>query len=517
MTTKVLLATGDQRTLERFTQVLAEAENVTLVGAVREADAIQDALARTPDVDVVVVDADIDGGRGATVVRAVGAANPLLGLVMLVDQAGPEQFAAAMDAGARSVISRTASLAEVAARLEAVASWVGSARAAVAADQQVGRGGKVIAFAGSKGGVGTSALALLTAQAIVGARTVGVVDLDLQSGDLAAYLGVHARRSVVDLVDIAGEMSGRVLRETTYDVPGGLRLLAAPNDGEREEEMTARAARAVVNALRFQYDVAVVDVGSHLSESTAAVLEDADVVVLVATPDLPSLRSARRVLAMWERLVVRQRTDVHVVLNRQSKRNEVTHQLAGRIIEAGIAATVPDGGSAFESAMNTASVVSASGPAHTAAAALGERLTAGLTQEQSVEQEVSEAMAEAATSRRRRARGDSGQAALEMPVAFGLALLVVLACVQGLVWGSSHLLARSAAYEGARTVGLLPWSVSTVDQARDDALDQLAGPWRSGARVDVRPDRVEVRVPSPAVLPGLGGDATVSVPVVTDR
>lgn len=513
MSAKVLLASADEPTLERMSQVLAEADNVTLVRVVRDAAGVREAVSRTPDVDVLVIDVDLEDGHGLAVARAIGAANPLLGIVMLVDVAGPEQFAAAMDSGARSVVSRSGNLAEIVGRLDAVAQWAASARAAVTADASGGRGGKVVAVAGAKGGVGTSAVALLMAQSLVGARTVGVADFDLQSGDLAAYLGVHTRRSVVDLVDIAGEMTGRILREISYDVPGGLRLLSAPNDGERGEEMTAAAARAVVGGLRFQYDVSVIDVGSHLSEVTAAVLEEADAVVLVVTPDLPALRAARRTLAMWERLAVRPRSGVRVVVNRQHKRNEVTTGLAAKIIEVQVETTVPDGGTAFESAMNTASVVSASGPAHAALASLAERLVdAAPTQAEEALDELA-----AVGGPRRRARRDAGQAAIDLPVAVGIAMLIFLACVQGLAWGATHLLARQAAYEGARTVGLQAWGPGTVDDAREDAIDELAGFWRGRASVDVSPTEVTVSLRSPVIVPNLDLDATVTAPVQDER
>ncbi|MBD7918389.1 AAA family ATPase [Cellulomonas sp. Sa3CUA2] len=517
MSTKVLLASGDERTLERYTQILAEAEGITLAQVVRDASAIPDALLRFPDVDVLVIDDQLDGGRGLVVARSIGAANPLLGLVMLVDQTGPDQLAAAMDSGARSVISRASSLAEVVARLEAVAQWVGAARSAVTSDATGGRGGTVIAVAGAKGGVGTSALTLLLAQSYAGPRTVGVVDFDLQSGDLAAYLGVHTRRSVVDLVDIAGEMTGRILRETSYDVPGGVRLLSAPNDGEREEEMTARAARSIVNALRFQFDVSVIDVGSHLTEATAAVLEEADTTLLVVTPDLPALRSARRTLAMWERLVVRQRSAVQVVLNRQNRRNEVTEQLAAKIVETPIHAVVPDGGTAFESAMNTATVTQATGPAHVAAGRLGARLLERAGDGGTVEEAVDEALAEARSGGRRARRGDAGQAAVDLPIAFGVALLLLLACFQGLAWGAGHLVARNAAHEAARTAGLLPWGPAAQDQARRDGIDRLDPMWRDGAVVAVGEHDVRVSVGTPSLVPGLDMSAAVSVPVQRER
>lgn len=511
MVIKVVLATPDDASLERLSQILAEADGISLAQVVRDAPGVLEVVERTPDVDVLVVDERLDSGRGLAIARSVAAAMPLLGIVMLVDHAGPEQFAAAMESGARSVVHRASSLAEVASRLESVAQWVTAARAAVTADGATGAAGRVIAVAGAKGGVGVSALSVILAQTQLGVRSVGLVDLDLQSGDLAAYLGVHTRRSVVDLVDIAGEMSGRILRETSYEVPGGPRLLSAPNDGEREEEMTPRAARAVVQALRFQYDVSVVDVGSHLTESTATVIEEADSVVLVVTPDLPSLRAARRTLALWERLLVRSRSSVTVLLNRQNRRDEVTPHLAARIVEAPVDATIPDGGAAFESAMNTASVATAATPAHEAVARFGERLLAAPPASRADELDGIEPIVATRSGRRRAAlRADAGQSAVELPVAIAIAIVVFLLCAQGISWGASYLLARDAAGQGARTVSVMPYGPSAVAAATDDARGELSGPWRRNAAVDVSPQQVTVRIVAPTVVPGVRLTASAS-------
>lgn len=516
MAIKVILASAAEETLDRMTQIVAEADGIDLVHLVRAASGIQDAIDRNPEAEVVVVDRALDGGRGLAVARGLGATNPLLGIVMLVEHSGPEQFAEAMESGARAVVTTSSSLAEVVARLETVAQWVAAARAAVSSDLMGGRGGKVIAVAGAKGGVGASVVSLLLAQGLLGSRTVAAVDFDLQSGDLSAYLGVHTRRSLVDLVDIAGEMSGRVLRETSYDVPGGLRLLSAPNDGERGEDMTARAARAVVNALRFQFDVSVIDVGTHLTEATATVLEDADVAVLVVTPDLPALRAARRVLAMWERLTVRQPGSVQVVLNRCSRQSEVTEQLAARIVETRIAAAVPEGGSTFVSAMNTATLAATGTPVHAALARFGTGVLDGLDGDRQPAETPVPELRRARGRRRSRQPLDAGQSSIELVVAFPIALLVFLVCAQGVAWGAGFVLSRNAAQEGARTVGVMGWGPTTESVAADDARGELAGPWLAGSSVAVGPDQVRVDVVAPTVFPGVRLTSTATAAVLPE-
>jgi MinD-like ATPase involved in chromosome partitioning or flagellar assembly len=462
---------------------------------------------------------------------------------MVVDARSPAEMstamAAAMEVGARSVIARNAGLEEVLTRFEAVASWSTVARAAIAAERNGGRGGQVVVVAGAKGGVGTSVLALLLARAGRSGDTT-LVDFDLGAGDLAAYAGVRTRRSVVDLAGVEGEVTARMLRETTYEVGAGLRLLSAPNDGERGEEMTPAAARSIVSALRFESNLAVLDVGAHLDEPRATAIEFADRVLLVATPDLPALRAARRTIAQWDRLAIRRPAAVELVLNRRSSRDEVTPPLAERIVERPIAFTVPEGGTAFTGAVNTATLLETPTPVHTAVAEVGIAAisTAAAAARPDDPAEVAALVAGSAhlygrsgSERRRAARRpprekradpEAGQSTVELPVVILMTLTVLLLCAQGLGWATGLLTARAAAQEGARTVGIVGYydrygnpRDDVIERVRDDVRDRLPDWMRSvqDSDIEVLAGSVSVRVTVSTILPGMDLSASSSAVV----
>ncbi|MFI6424186.1 hypothetical protein [Promicromonospora sp. NPDC050880] len=541
MVTKVLLATASPEVRDHLGHVFAESDQFELAASVPDGAGTLTALDRHPDVGIVVIDEAADDGHGHALARSVGLAAPLIGIVMVVDARNPSEMntamAAAMEVGARSVIARNAGLEEVLTRFEAVASWSTVARAAIAAERNGGRGGQVVAVAGAKGGVGTSVLALLLARADRSGDTT-LVDFDLGAGDLAAYTGVRTRRSVVDLAGVEGEVTARMLRETTYEVGGGLRLLPAPHDGERGEDMTPAAARSIVSALRFESNLAVLDVGAHLDEQRATVIEFADRVLLVTTPDLPALRGARRVIAQWDRLAIRRPAAVELVLNRRSSRDEVTPQLAERIVERPIAFTVPDGGTAFAGAVNTATLLETPTPVHTAVAEVGiAAISAAAAPAQADDEQAEVAALVAGTAHRngrparrspraRRSDPESGQSTVELPVVILITLLVLLLCVQGIGWATSLLAARAAAQEGARTVGVAGYydrfgnpRDDVIEQAREDVRDRLPDGWGQvdDADIEVLADEVSVRVTVSTLVPGLDLSASSSAPVYTER
>lgn len=548
MVTKVLLATPSHEVRDHLGHVFAESDGFELAAAVSDGAGVLTALDRQPDVEIVVVDEAADDGRGHAVARSVGLATPLTGIVMVVDAHGPAEMsramAAAMEVGARSVIARNAGLEEVLTRLEAVASWSTMARASIAAERNGGRAGQVVAIAGAKGGVGTSVLALLLARAGRSGDTT-LVDLDLGAGDLTAYTGVRTRRSIVDLAAVEGDVTGRMLRETTYEVQGGLRILPAPSEGERGEDMTSAATRSIVSALRFESGLAVIDVGAHLDEPRATALEFADRVLLVTTPDLPALRAARRSLAQWDRLAIRRPAAVELVLNRRTPRDEVTPALVERIVERPVAFTVPDGGTAFSGAVNTATLLETPTPVHAAVAKAGaaairreeapaqEGASDGPTEVEALVTESARRPGRDKAAARRRAgaeRADragadpeAGQSTVELPVVILVALMVILLCVQGIGWASGLLAAQAAAQEGARTVGVLGYydadgdpREEVVEQVRDDVRDRLPDALREAVAdsdIEVLPDTVSVDVTVSTILPGVDLSASSSATV----
>jgi len=113
--------------------------------------------------------------------------------------------------------------------------------------------------------------------------------------------------------------------------------------------------------------------------------------------------------------------------------------------------------------------------------------------------------------RGRRPRGDGGQLLAETPVVFALVLLVLLLCLQGVLWATTALLARHAAFEGARTAATSP-----VDVA-DAARAVLPAGWSASGVTDVG-GAVTVDVVGPVLVPGLTGALTItaSAPVVAE-
>ncbi|GAA4964210.1 CpaE family protein [Streptomyces heliomycini] len=348
MPTRILPAVGDADAVRSLTTLLSQLPDAEPVTPVADSTQLVDTLARlaAESVDelpeVVVVHERIGPVPALELIREVALRFPAVGVILVTSDASPGLFQAAMDYGARGLVALPLGYEELASRVQAVAQWSAGVRRHLGSGGDVftGAGGTVVTVSGAKGGVGATLTAVqLALAAQASGRPTALVDMDLQTGDVAAYLDVQFRRSVVDLAAI-NDISPRVLADAVFRHDTGLALLLAPGEGERGEDVTDRAARQIVSALRSRYEVVVIDCGAQLGGAGAAAVEMADTALLVTTPDVIAVRGAKRTVRMWDRLQIRKAEETTVVVNRHTRSTEIQPPLIRRITGTVVAATV---------------------------------------------------------------------------------------------------------------------------------------------------------------------------------
>ncbi|MDI9887581.1 AAA family ATPase [Streptomyces sp. HNM0645] len=348
MTTRILPAVGDADAARSITTLLSQLPEAEPAGPVGDSTSLIDTLARlaAESVDelpeVVLVHERIGPVPALELIREVALRFPAVGVILVTADASPGLYSAAMDSGARGLVGLPLSYEELVQRVQAAAAWSVGVRRHLGSGGDVftGPGGTVVTVSGAKGGVGTTLTAVqLALAARAGGMTVALADLDLQSGDVASYLDVQFRRSIVDLAGIQ-DISPRVLQDAVYTHETGIGLLLAPGEGERGEEVTERSVRQIVSALRNRYEVVVVDCGSHMNGANAAAIEMADTTLLVTTPDVVAVRAAKRMVRLWDRLQIRKAEETVTVVNRYVRNAEIQPPLVERITSTRVSRVV---------------------------------------------------------------------------------------------------------------------------------------------------------------------------------
>ncbi|GAA1768196.1 MULTISPECIES: AAA family ATPase [Streptomonospora] len=517
----------------RFDELL----DTEVIGVHRTSQEIGDSVGQVPTLDVVLVHERLGPLPVFDLIRDLSRNRPQLAVILVVDEVDADTFTNAMEAGARSVLPAHATVEQIAQRVTAAADWSRTLRRHLeAASLDVpmdGRRGSIVTFNGAKGGVGTTTSAIHLARAAArSGRVVCLVDLDLQSGDIPGYFDLKHRRSIADLVEAADDISASMLADTLYVHPEGVHILLAPHDGERGEDVTGRATRQILGALRSRYDLVLVDCGTATTEASAMAVELADTAVLLVTPDLPALRAAQRVVAMWGRLQIRDSRNVSALLIRHSRKNEIQPDFARKLLATPILRTaVPAAYRAVEEASNTGDParVTDEGLLRTFAQVAAElellhrpespydRDGAGEPAYQaapgSPDPYGEPADARERRARARRRRGDSGALFVEFASTLPFVGLALLMTWQILLVGLTGMFASHAANEGARQAAIDP---SDDEAIAEEAAKRISPPWNDEGTLDVSVvgtdagRAVQVSIATPVFLPGVDGPWDIS-------
>ena len=213
---------------------------------------------------------------------------------MLTAEGDVEQKVRGLRAGADDYLVKPFHPAELLARIKSLL-----ARFAPR-DALVGRPplGRVLAFYGAKGGVGTTTIAINAAIALhreLG-RRVCLVDANLQFGDHRVFLDLGLdRKSIVDVVT-APTIDADLFRKVVVNHDSGVDLLLAPPSPETAELVTTEHMAQILETLRGLYDYVVVDVDKRLDEMNLGIFDAADFLFVVMTADLSCLKNVRLVL-----------------------------------------------------------------------------------------------------------------------------------------------------------------------------------------------------------------------------
>jgi pilus assembly protein CpaE len=181
--------------------------------------------------------------------------------------------------------------------------------------------GRMYTFVGVKGGVGTTTAAVNFAalSARHGKSTV-LVDLDMDSGDAAVYLGLRHQYSLADVVDNLDQLDQAMLDGIVTRDPLGFSVLCAPEEIERSQIISDEHLREIGTFLIERFDVVVVDGSRALDPLLLSCLELSDSIFVVLTPEFPAVRNGQHYMSALARAGYGHDA-VKLVVNRYDKRS----------------------------------------------------------------------------------------------------------------------------------------------------------------------------------------------------
>ena len=328
---RVLIVDDIPETRDHLTKLLGFESDIDVVGAAASG---REALEMAPRLspDVILMDINMPDMDGIAATEQLSSSVPGAAVVMMSVQGEADYLRRSMLAGAREFLVKpfssdelTASIRQVSARERdkqsrmAVASVAASKNSGSAERTgEPGEPGIVVAVFSPKGGVGrtTVAVNLAVAAATELGKKVVVMDASFQFGDVGVLLNLNPRsKSIADLIPEleVGELDS--IDTFLINHTAGIRVLLAPPSPETAEMITASGVKKVIETLRRDHDLVVVDCASYFSDTTLAILDAADVILTMLSLEITSIKNMRLFLEVADQLGYEQRK-VRLILNR---------------------------------------------------------------------------------------------------------------------------------------------------------------------------------------------------------
>jgi MinD-like ATPase involved in chromosome partitioning or flagellar assembly len=197
---------------------------------------------------------------------------------------------------------------------------------------------EVVAIASAKGGVGKTTIAanVGAALAIGFNKNVLLIDGNITGANLAYHFGINYPRKTI--ADFDGRLS---VEDLVYFHSSGVKLIPGPID--LDSRIQSHQIENIVNALRNDFDVVLIDLAPSLGRETLTILKASDKILPISTNDIPGFAGCMKIIDLSQKL--RKKT-FGIILNRiahksyELTKDEIASMCGGHEILSYIAESV---------------------------------------------------------------------------------------------------------------------------------------------------------------------------------
>ena len=202
--------------------------------------------------------------------------------------------------------------------------------------------GTVITVFGAKGGIGKTTIStnLATTLAKITGASVCLLDMDTRFGDVAIMMDVAVEASIADVARKIDEIDRDKIRDYLVKHHSGVSILPAPLHPTEWRNMTPQHIEKIVELLAQTHDYVVIDTPGTFNELIAATLELANLILLITSMDIASIKDTALALEMLRAANVSE-DKVKLTINHSTAANSLREEDVSRVLEYDVFWRIP--------------------------------------------------------------------------------------------------------------------------------------------------------------------------------
>ena len=349
MDIKVMLVSKQDAFLNQMRRLIA-ARDITVAA---EAPGGAAAMEKIENIapDVLIINSGRNDTEALNLAERITQNRPRIFVVLVVEDLTVEALQAANAAGVHNVITMPKGSKEICDYIHMIYNAESNRLAALTENTQVNWISKCITVFGSKDGLGKTSVATnLAIKLAENRRKVALVDLDLEFGDVHTFMDMNPRDTIAELAQDFYAPTIDAIRSYMTVHPSGVHVLCAPKSPEYADVVSSECVSTILSLLRSYYDFVIIDTASNFSEVTLTAIESASTVLMMTGMDISTLKNSKAALSVLESL--KQNAKVRLVVNRAMESSTITLDDVKRVVEAPLAAYIPNDYNTAVSALN---------------------------------------------------------------------------------------------------------------------------------------------------------------------
>ena len=325
----VLVVEDDLDKRAEIVNILSSVEYIDKVREASSGEEVKEMLEGAEpgsEPNVIVMEASLpdDGYRLA---ETISTSYPWIPVIMIEEELKEDTVRSAIFAGAKDVLLYPLNPGKL---VEAIyRSFEAEKKKTLRKDQPTvlrkkARQGQVITVFSTKGGVGKTFVAtnLAVSLALHDKKKVALVDLDLDLGNAALAFNIVPRYNISDIINEIRNLDRDLMESYLIPHQSGIKILAANTQPGMTEFINAEHIELIIKVLQELFDYIVVDMPSRLQDPVAPALHEAEMLLLLVTQDVATIRNIKACLVSLHALNY-PRHKIKLVLNKTESRSDI--------------------------------------------------------------------------------------------------------------------------------------------------------------------------------------------------